>query len=262
MAQHKPTPEEQLLKLIENPSAQKQPEAKPAPPEPKQREKKEKPAKKADSGGIKHAFSQFFSRLSRPEIPKEVPKEAPREIPTEIPKEAAADTPFSFLFNLKWWNRILLATVLASLIYLGVDVFFLRPDHESFLATVSTADAVYPLAGEKTTAPDRDLTYFQEIVQRRNPFMPIGLEPFLEEAGDALPTIPAPYSDAMDEAISELRLVGVSMGREGPLAMIEDVTTGRTYFLKKGQEFKNVKIQSISSEKVTVTYQGEEGALY
>jgi hypothetical protein len=35
--------------------------------------------------------------------------------------------------------------------------------------------------------------------------------------------------------------------------MIEDVQTNRTYFLKRGQELKGVKVQSISKEKVVVT---------
>ena len=44
--------------------------------------------------------------------------------------------------------------------------------------------------------------------------------------------------------------------------MIEEVSTGRTYFLRKDQEFKGLKVQEISKEKVTVTYEGQEGDLF
>jgi type II secretory pathway component PulC len=66
----------------------------------------------------------------------------------------------------------------------------------------------------------------------------------------------------MTEVMNNLKLVGISWSSSEPLAMIEDNTTGRTYFLKQGQEINELKVQAISKEKVTVTYEGEEGFLF
>ncbi len=65
----------------------------------------------------------------------------------------------------------------------------------------------------------------------------------------------------MTQLASSLKLVGISWGNE-PLAMIEDSESTRTYFVKKGGEVKGMKVQEISKEKVTLTYEGQEAELF
>ncbi len=60
------------------------------------------------------------------------------------------------------------------------------------------------------------------------------------------------------DATSQYRLAGISWS-DDPDVMIEDTKNQRTYFLKKGQIIDNdVRVQSVSKEKVILSYQGEE----
>ena len=53
-----------------------------------------------------------------------------------------------------------------------------------------------------------------------------------------------------------LRLVGVDWG-DDPVALLEDLKTGRTYFAKKNDKIKDARIKQIAKDKVTVFFRGK-----
>ena len=232
MVQHKPTPEEQLLKLIEDPGGS-QDDAKKSPP-----------AVKKPGPGLPD-FGKLFGRL---------------DYLVDFFRKKVAESSRQFpIFNIKWVNRGLLAIVLASAIYLLFDLFVGKPSQANFLSQVGVSDAVYPVQEVGAKGPKRELAYYKQPVARRNPFLPPSAAP--AESSQPATTLPPPTSTKMASILQGLKLVGIAWGPE-PLAMIEEVQSGRTYFLKQGQEVQGLKVQSIHKEKVTVTYEGEEGELF
>lgn len=59
------------------------------------------------------------------------------------------------------------------------------------------------------------------------------------------------------QAMQNLKLVGISWS-EDPDAIIEDTQAGRAYFLKRGQMIKDFTVKAIFKDKVILSYQGEE----
>jgi len=66
-------------------------------------------------------------------------------------------------------------------------------------------------------------------------------------------------TSALAEATSDLKLVGISWSND-PDVMIENTKTQRTYFLKKGQAIEpfGVKIEAVFKDKIILSYQGKE----
>jgi hypothetical protein len=232
MAQ-KPTPEEQLLKLIEGGGA---PEAG------KPRAEKPVPATASKSmAGVKKlpGFLEYFKAHG---------------LGKSMRWDAAV---FSDIRNV---NRALVGLVAVSVLYLFVDLLFFKPGDSKFLAQVSTSDAVFPMTSAAMGTTATDISVYKESIRKRNPFLP----PQSEQGAAAADSGAAPVSAAagtLSEMLQGYKLVGISVSDQ-PLAMIEEVSTGRTYFLRKGQDFKSMKVQDVSREKVTVTYEGEEGSLF
>ena len=238
MVQRKPTPEEQLLKLIENPDAAKGTAA-----SPETGKEKKSLAKKFGLPDFSKVFGVFA--FARDKLTK---------------KESAGKTKTAVVaFDIRAMNRVLFALLVATVIYLVADWFFLKPQQTDFLAQVGTSDPVYPTLSELPKADQTDLVSYEEPIGVRNPF----LDPGVAAAQDpnALRAIPSSDTPKLTDALQGLKLVGIAAGIE-PLAMVEDENTGRTYFLKRGQELRGVKIQTVSEEAVVVTYEGEQGQLF
>ena len=149
--QRKPTPEEQLLKLIENPSehAAQDAGAKGVSAKPRKQ-----PGKK---GGWFGGGAGLFSLKK---------KEAAQGQPA-VPAGPAVP-----VFSIKLANRMLLVLVFAAAIYLILDLFIFPQDEGAFLAQVSTTDAVFPVQEPPQTAPERGLSFYKEALSKRNPFLP------------------------------------------------------------------------------------------
>jgi hypothetical protein len=64
-------------------------------------------------------------------------------------------------------------------------------------------------------------------------------------------------SQRMLEATQTLKLVGISWS-DDPDVMIEDTKIQRTYFLKKGQNIGDIKLEAVFKDKVVLSYGGEE----
>lgn len=59
------------------------------------------------------------------------------------------------------------------------------------------------------------------------------------------------------EAAQNLKLVGISWS-EDPDVIIEDAKAGRAYFLKRGQTINDFIVKAVFKDKVVLSYQGEE----
>jgi hypothetical protein len=244
MVQRKPTPEEQLLKLIEG-QGQQPPDAAGAKPETPVTQKKDSKGK----------ISFKFPTLNLSKLSSSLDYLQGSLKKSGMVKPGAG---IGLALDIRTFNRVLIALVLAAGIYLIIDLFFIRPGKADFLAQVGTHDALYPKLSELESSQN-DLSYYQQTLRKRDPFGP----PKSPEAVSAENQAPGPQaivSAPMQDLLKDFKLVGISWGEE-PLAMIED-TTGRTFFLKRGQEVKGMKVQTISKEKVTLTYEGAEGELF
>lgn len=177
-------------------------------------------------------------------------KKSGAELKSFIPIEAA----------IKWVNHILIALVLAAGVYLGMDLTVLKPNRTSYLSQMSVHEAIYPLKAELDKKAPKELSYYRETADKRNPFLPPPAAPAPAEE-KAPEGVPAPRTKKLNELLQGIKLVGISWEAE-PLAMVEDARTARTYFLRKGQEVNGLKVRTITKEKVIFTCEGEEGELF
>ena len=247
MVQRKPTPEEQLLKLIEDPESGKSSVSGAS-------SKGKKMMKSQSAGAVFPDFSKILSSFSF--------------FLQGMQKKSSAVNDYSvsaIAFDIKTINRLLVFLIAGFVIYLCVDLAVLKANHADFLAQVGTNDPVFPTALDSSKTGVKDLEYYKEAMTQRNPFVS-GANSGQQVGPDGgvinAPTIVAGVgAGPVAEALQAVKLVGISWGDE-PLAMVEDVQTGRTYFLKRGQEFKGIKVQEVSREKVLVTVDGQEGELF
>ncbi len=59
-----------------------------------------------------------------------------------------------------------------------------------------------------------------------------------------------------DDVGTGLRLVGVDWG-EPPVALLEDLKTGKTYFARKDEKIKETRVKQIFKDKVVVVFHGK-----
>lgn len=236
MVQQKPTPEEQLLKLIEGQG----PAGNAGSPSGKSRS----PRKPVDLlSGVKKIsgiFEYWRSNLQRK-------------------NSTSASIQLEAVLDIKWLNRALIVMVMMTMAYLVMDLAFFKPGRKDFFNHVSVSEPVFPgMPG--IGAPTKDSSFYLDAIKRRNPFMPPGTgtpAPANPEDG----VVSTGNANIINEMLQGYKLVGISWGDE-PLAMLEETATGRTYFLKKGQEFKGIKVQEVGKERVKLTFEGKEAELF
>jgi hypothetical protein len=218
MAKNKPTPEEQLLNLIEDGEG------------PGNLSLKRKKKASAFSFFSLSSLSTAFARI----------KIAIKDWLIQL--KGGIDEP-----NLKAWNKILAVTAVILFVYLSADFTLRRLDLKQFTKKVSTAKVRSFQA--QTKAEVRPFLYYLEMVQRRDIFTPVKLlsaENPQEEARKALSTL-----------IKDLKLVGISWGKD-PEAIIEDTKANKTYFLKAGDTVSKFKINVILKDKVILEAEGQK----
>ncbi len=235
MVQQKPTPEEQLLKLIEGQGAAG------AGPQPVKPRSARKPMDLF--GGIKK-FSGVFEYWKNNFQRK---------------NSSGAALQLEAVLDIKWLNRALIVMVMLTLGYLIVDLSFFKPGRKDFFSRVGVSEPVFS-AAPGIGAPMKESSYYLDAIKRRNPFLPPGAgSPAPENPEDGVASAGA--ANIINEMLQGYKLVGISWGDE-PLAMLEETATGRTYFLKKGQDFKGIKVQEIGKERVKLTFEGKEAELF
>lgn len=146
--------------------------------------------------------------------------------------------------------------VVNAALFLGVvllAVYLVNNVSGSFGAS-NKLDLKVPAAGkvsdklEDNLARTRDLGYYTDKIKQRDIFR---MGPKMKL--DAAPEI---ISSKVAEATKDLKLVGISWS-DNPDAIIEDTKGSRTYFVKKGDMIGEIKVDSISREKVMLRYEEE-----
>lgn len=157
-------------------------------------------------------------------------------------------TAVAYEFNLRWLNRLLEISVIVLGFYLISNIF-------SALNNLKKIPAFSPSSIQINKVVDfiqesilkKSSSYYLEKVSQRDIFN-------MEEKKTSAPTT---LSEAAQEAVKNLRLVGVSWS-ENPDAMIEDTRAMRTFFVKTGQVLGDFKVKAIFKDRVILLYNNEE----
>ena len=174
MAKNKPTPEEQLLNLIED-------------------------GEGPSTSSLKRRKSSAFSSVSLNGLSTIFARIKIAIKAGVVQLKGGIDEP-----NLKVWNKVLAVLAAILFVYLSADFTLRRLDIKQFTKKVS---AVKGRNFQENVATEvRPFLYYLEMVQRRDIFSPVKLisaENPQEEAKKALFTL-----------IKELKLVGISWGKD------------------------------------------------
>lgn len=217
------TPEKQLLKLIEDPSAKNS----------------------FNTAALKHQGLSLFSPrvwISRGSFIKH-----------KFQKWAKA--PKGPQLDIKTINRILevmflvLGFCLIGTLYTSALRFKKAPDFKvKALQKTAQSENLQDSSIFKTP-----LAHYLEKISARDIFKmgPKKREtPPLQNTGNA-------QGSRILEATQHLKLVGISWSND-PDAMIEDTRAIKTFFVKRGQMIGDIRVQAIFKDKVILTYSGEE----
>ncbi|MFA5260091.1 MAG: hypothetical protein WC450_02560 [Candidatus Omnitrophota bacterium] len=102
----------------------------------------------------------------------------------------------------------------------------------------------------------KDISEYMVLVSYRNIFQPY--ERKIEVADEAVQEVLP--NQQITEKISQFKLVGISWLEtpDSVMVMIEDNQTQVTHFLKSGEEFQGVKVETIYADSVEFSYNGEK----
>ena len=220
MAEDKPsTPEQQLLKLIEEKGQSGKGPA--APP--------------AAKGSLKKLPGAFLGRLSF--------------IRRSGKKRSTAGHPVSV--DIADVNKILYAAVGCLFVYVVFDAVASAAHLRQPPNFVPPKDMKVAFTKD-TIAPLQETSYYLQKVSSRDIFR----EGKKEAAPEVKPAENAVVEPS--EAIKNLALVGISWSAN-PDAIIEDKAHQRTFFVKRGQMVgEDVKVEAIFKDHVVVTYEDHE----
>ena len=152
------------------------------------------------------------------------------------------------LLNLASFNKILIAILSIMVIYLVFDFA------SSFLRKEEVLHAQRPPAGRAGTTPNHDKPASGQAQIAK--LSPVGY--YLDQAGGKDLFSSQRIELVKGETLSEppatgLKLVGVDWGGI-PVAMIEDIQTQKTYFVKKGESIKELTVMEIFRDRVKLRY--------
>ena len=227
MADDKPvTPEQQLLKLIEESNRSKN--ASPAGGAPR-------PTQKGGGFSLAKIPGLLAGRLSFWK--------------RNTAKKGLAGPKMSV--NITDMNRIFVAAVACLLVYVVFDAAASARNLQRPPNFVPPKDLRTPFALE-SIEPLKESSYYLQKVSSRDIF---------KEGKKAEPVKEAPTQNAVietAEAIKNLALVGISWSKD-PDAIIEDKAHQRTFFVKRGQMVgDSVKVEAIFKDHVVVTFEDRE----
>lgn len=156
-------------------------------------------------------------------------------------------------FDFRKLNILLILLGVGLVVYAPVYLLgYKRNADHAFDAVLAAASAGSRNPAALTTAPGIDTAYLEDILQkigRRDLFKPASVQKSAT-AGD--------FAAAKDEELlKDLRLVGVSIGSEGTdtYAMVEDVNTKITYFLKKDELIAGMRVADILHDRLLLQFQ-------
>ena len=174
MAKNKPTPEEQLLNLIED--------------------------TEGPSGiGLKRKKASLFSFLSFSSLSAMLARFRLAFKDWLIQLKGGIDEP-----NLKLWNKALVLAAVILFIYLSADFMLRRLDLKHFTSRIANQKSRD--FGKSVTPEVRPFLYYLEMVQRRDIFSPVKLKSSVDPEDEA--------KKAMATLLKDLKLVGISWGSD------------------------------------------------
>lgn len=155
-------------------------------------------------------------------------------------------------FGLKDVNKVLAILILIFAVVFSMSLFNnLRVSKQELQFDVEELAAP---KGGIVLPTFKDIAEYLQTVSHRNIFQPYEKKIVEEKTDEETPLTPK-----VAEKISTWKLVGVSWidTPESTTAMIEDGQTSMTYFVKTGDVFKGVKVESIYADRVVVSFDGE-----
>ncbi len=153
--------------------------------------------------------------------------------------------------SLKPAISVLSLIAVALMGYLLFEFFFNRPDISWIEERPSLERQAYVPARKSPT--QRTILSYLAMVQRRNVFSPfIVVDTRVEEEEEEREDL----REAAKKLAAKLKLVGILLSPQ-PRAMVEDLETNETFFLKEGDIVNQLKIKEILSDRIILDYQGE-----
>jgi hypothetical protein len=176
-------------------------------------------------------------------------------------KFKAALTPKKFSLELKGVNRILsaaivlLAAALVLTVTRSIEKLNRIPDFGLGTARpasepLSTEDSIKKLMSYLDKVRARDIFRFGGVIK-------IQPQELVEEVQEPVAAAPSPA----EELLNSLRLVGIGWTEE-PDVMIENTSTKKVYFLKRGDWIDGrIQVNAIFEDRVIVSFDGKEAEL-
>ena len=155
-------------------------------------------------------------------------------------------------FGLREFNRLLFGAILVFG-FVFVKSFISGMDFSKKEVNLAVKTKTSQIADDLTNKPTSLSDYLVSIT-RRNIFLPFEKKEAEEEV--AAPTTLKEVS----ERTKDLKLVGISWldTAESASALIENTTSGVTYFLRVGEKINNVLVKKIYADAVILSYEEEE----
>ncbi|MFH1593292.1 MAG: hypothetical protein ABID09_01180 [Candidatus Omnitrophota bacterium] len=155
--------------------------------------------------------------------------------------------------EIKAINRILILCVVILIGFfisnLSLSVARLR---DPFVPAAEQGQGLGLATGAVTSALKKSVTYYLDKVAERDIFkMGAKKAPQQKKLSEKKAEV-----DPMG-AVQHLKLVGISWS-DNPDAMIEDTKAYRTFFVKRGQMIGEIKVKAIFKDKIILLYEGEE----
>ena len=170
--------------------------------------------------------------------------------------------------SLKRLNQGLLILFFLSGAWLAYDIKRVNPHIEDL-----TAPALVPIPSAEQEEPSpslKPITAYVEEVKKRDLFSPASpprlAQPKVQKAQKTepvkaqAPPPPTPLEILRQKAVA-LKLVGTSFGQT-PIAILEDTSTRKTYFLKVGDSINQMQLESITEGRAILSYQGARYELF
>lgn len=151
-------------------------------------------------------------------------------------------------------NRALAVLMGLLVVAGGLNPLLFRPDEERVMAQAMQQVELFsiepPLEGFKPSET------YQKLLADQNPFHLIEPAQAPTSPEPALPTVPQAA-----QLLEDFRLVGISWGDE-PIAMIEQASQQRTYFVKAGDLLAPFTVKAVLQDRVILAVDSQELELF
>lgn len=155
-----------------------------------------------------------------------------------------------FQFSVQALNGLLVLVIVGCLAVLGYEISAGNQLlHKQVDFDLSGAG---PFSGDVEMPKPHDISYYAQKIGTRNIF-----KPYEKEQSDKVSVASKPN---LTKKLSKYKLVGVAWLDlpESASVMVEDTTTGMTYFLREGEKLDDVTIKTIYTDRAVFGYENEE----